>query len=191
MDLFSMIIGGKLIGGGGSAPVVEPLSVAENGTYEAPSGVDGYSPVTVDVQSGGGGDDVLVSVLDRTATTLSTPSGLTKVGQSALSSFATLTKLIVNEGCTTLEGSAIAGCSNLQEVYLPSTLHTIKQYAFNSCSKVDKVVCKAITPPTMGGFNANQWKSTVQIFVPAESVEAYKTATNWSARASGIQAITD
>ena len=34
--------------GGGSA-VVQPLSVTQNGTYNPPSGVDGYSPVTVNV----------------------------------------------------------------------------------------------------------------------------------------------
>ena len=32
--------------GGGSA-VIQSLSVTQNGTYTAPSGVDGYSPVTV------------------------------------------------------------------------------------------------------------------------------------------------
>ena len=36
-------------GGGGAAPVIQALSVTENGTYTAPSGVDGYSPVTVQV----------------------------------------------------------------------------------------------------------------------------------------------
>ena len=35
-------------------PVIESLSVTENGTYTAPEGVDGYSPVTVNVASGGG-----------------------------------------------------------------------------------------------------------------------------------------
>lgn len=35
---------------GGSA-TIEPLSVTANGTYTAPSGVDGYSPVTVNVSS--------------------------------------------------------------------------------------------------------------------------------------------
>lgn len=35
-------------------PVINPLSVTENGTYTAPTGVDGYSPVTVNVQGGGG-----------------------------------------------------------------------------------------------------------------------------------------
>jgi hypothetical protein len=36
---------------GGGAPVIESLSVTTNGTYTAPSGVDGYSPVTVNVPS--------------------------------------------------------------------------------------------------------------------------------------------
>ena len=37
---------------GGSA-VIQSLTVTENGTYTAPSGVDGYSPVTVNVSGGG------------------------------------------------------------------------------------------------------------------------------------------
>lgn len=36
-------------------PVIEPLEVTENGTYTAPDGVDGYSPVVVNVPTGGGG----------------------------------------------------------------------------------------------------------------------------------------
>ena len=38
---------------GGSA-TIESLSVTANGTYTAPSGVDGYSPVVVNVPTGGG-----------------------------------------------------------------------------------------------------------------------------------------
>lgn len=37
--------------GGEANPVVEPLNVTENGTYNAPEGVDGYNPVTVYVPS--------------------------------------------------------------------------------------------------------------------------------------------
>lgn len=37
----------------GSTPVITSLSVTENGTYTAPTGVDGYSPVTVNVSGGG------------------------------------------------------------------------------------------------------------------------------------------
>lgn len=43
-------------GGGSKPPVVEALSVTANGSYTPKSGVDGFTPVTVNVpQSGGGG----------------------------------------------------------------------------------------------------------------------------------------
>ena len=35
-------------------PTIQSLSITENGTYTAPAGVDGYSPVTVNVASSGG-----------------------------------------------------------------------------------------------------------------------------------------
>ena len=39
---------GKAAGGGGTAaPVIKTLEVTANGTYPAPGGVDGYSPVIV------------------------------------------------------------------------------------------------------------------------------------------------
>ena len=41
--------------GGGGSVTVEPLSVTQNGTYTASSGT-AYSPVTVNVSGGGGGD---------------------------------------------------------------------------------------------------------------------------------------
>lgn len=48
--------GAKVIGtGSGSSPIINALNVTQNGTYTAPSGVDGYSPITVNVSGGGGG----------------------------------------------------------------------------------------------------------------------------------------
>ena len=40
---------GKTAGGGAAAPVIEALEITENGTYTAPDGVDGYSPISVNV----------------------------------------------------------------------------------------------------------------------------------------------
>lgn len=59
MDLFDIAVAKKLAGGGGGSAVIESLSVTENGTYTAPSGVDGYSPVTVNVSGGGGSSNVV------------------------------------------------------------------------------------------------------------------------------------
>ena len=49
MNLLDIAIAKKMSGGGGSEPTIESLSVTENGTYTAPSGVDGYNPITVNV----------------------------------------------------------------------------------------------------------------------------------------------
>lgn len=45
---------GNYEGSGGGGAVVQPLSVTQNGTYNPPSGVDGYAPVTVNVSGAGG-----------------------------------------------------------------------------------------------------------------------------------------
>lgn len=55
------------ISGGGGDVTVTPLSVTENATYTAPTGT-AYSPVTVNVQSGGGSttpQEALKSVLEN------------------------------------------------------------------------------------------------------------------------------
>lgn len=42
----------SIVSGGGTTPanpIIEPLEITENGTYIAPDGVDGYSPVVVNV----------------------------------------------------------------------------------------------------------------------------------------------
>lgn len=46
---------------------------------------------------------------------------------------------------------------------------------------------KAVTPPTIENNTFNDIPSDAIIYVPTESVEAYKAATNWSAQASKIQ----
>jgi hypothetical protein len=58
---------------GGGEPTIEPLSVTENGTYTAPTGVDGYSPITVNVP----GSSAVVQPLSVTQNgTYNPPSGV-------------------------------------------------------------------------------------------------------------------
>jgi hypothetical protein len=50
------------------------------------------------------------------------------------------------------------------------------------------VTVNAITPPTLGS-NAFDSTNNCPIYVPAESVNTYKSATNWSTYADRIQAM--
>lgn len=56
---------------------------------------------------------------------------------------------------------------------------------------VTNLYCLATTPPTLGGnFNdASGYQGVQHIYVPAESVDLYKSANNWSNYASIIEAI--
>ena len=91
---------------------------------------------------------------------------------------------------TTIPNSCFLGNPYLTEAVLPATLTSIVNFAFQNNTNLVKLTCLATTPPTIANLNAfTGCPLTEGIFVPAESVEAYKTATNWSNFASKIQAI--
>ena len=83
---------------------------------------------------------------------------------------------------------AFRNCSALQSVSLGNKLIAIGKQAFWNCEILDKIVCQATTPPTLGnsstfGRNAEGRK----IYVPAASVDTYKSS--WSTYADDIYAI--
>jgi hypothetical protein len=59
--------------------------------------------------------------------------------------------------------------------------------AFSGCSSLTSITCEATIPPTLG--LSNNLSSVTAVYVPAESVDAYKTAINWSYYADKIQPI--
>ena len=98
----------------GSDPVVQPLTVTENGIYEAPDGVDGYNPVTVAIESGVGGDDgSFKAVIERTAVNPTLPSDLTSIGENAFYKFTKLALTSLPDGVTSISDYAFYDCSNL------------------------------------------------------------------------------
>lgn len=74
-----------------------------------------------------------------------------------------------------------AQCKNLSFARMPSTLTTIGRFTFNNCSSLKTLIMESITPPTMSDTRTLAGThADFAIYVPDESVEAYKTATNWS-----------
>lgn len=54
-----MTLGGIVSGINGITPNIQSISITSNGTYTAPSGIDGYSPITVNVASSGGSGGII------------------------------------------------------------------------------------------------------------------------------------
>lgn len=84
-----------------------------------------------------------------------------------------------------------AYCESLTVVIIPSTLTNFERSTFYGDISLEVVVCKASTPPTLYASTFKSTNSTFQIFVPAASVEAYKTADVWVGFAERIKAIED
>ena len=90
---------------------------------------------------------------------------------------------------TRVADRAFEYCGRLQRVYLPKVTE-IGSFAFDECTALQSVTLGA-TPPTLGGNAFYYCYQLTAIYVPAESVEAYKSATNWSAYADIIQPIVE
>lgn len=123
------------------APVINPLSVTANGTYSAPAGVDGYSPVTVNV-SGGGGismDNVVMRSLGSTIYA----SNATFVGSYAFFSNSTITSVNLT-AATTIHENAFAYCKNLKSINAPNVTK-LESYVFSDCYSLNQVIMPNLT----------------------------------------------
>ena len=81
-----------------------------------------------------------------------------------------------------------AGCVELELLVLPSSLTSIQHALAAGCTSLKAVVLEATTPPTLGN-NCFMNTNNCPIYVPDESVEAYKTTSNWSNYADRIYPI--
>lgn len=89
---------------------------------------------------------------------------------------------------TAIQMQGFRGFIPKDKTYLiPSAVTSIGQLAFYNGDYNLKYYCYPTTPPTLGS-QAFQ-RTPLAIYVPAESVEAYKAASGWSTYANVIQAI--
>ena len=115
-------------------------------------------------------------------------NSVTSIGNSAFSYCSSLTSVTIGNGVTSIGNSAFYYCSDLMDVTIGNGVTSIVNHAFSGCSSLTSLTILATTPPTLNSSAFNN-TNNCPIYVPAESVDAYKTATNWSAYADRIQAI--
>lgn len=91
----------------------------------------------------------------------------------------------------TIDGQVFIGCVSMKTLVLKD-IEKINGYAPFQNSGVESLVIKNATPPTLASnalINSKFSDGTGYIYVPDESVEDYKSATNWSTYVSQIMPI--
>lgn len=115
-------------------------------------------------------------------------NGATIVATGMFNNCDNLVNVTLPNSITTIEGSAFQSCTKLVSITIPSSVTTIGENAFSTCSLLREVISEATVPPTANA-TIFRYSPNALIYVPTESVDAYKAASGWSVYASRIQAI--
>ena len=137
------------------------------------------------------------------------PNGVTSIGGSVFSGCKSLASVTIPDSVTSIGNYAFESCSSLVSVTIPDSVTSIGNYAFYicysltsvtigngvtsigedafwGCSSLAEVYCKPTTPPTGNTRMFINNASGRKIYVPNESVEAYKSTDGWSRYADDI-----
>lgn len=126
----------------------------------------------------------------KSLTSVDIPNSVTSIGNRVFDACSRLASVTIPDSVTSIGDYAFQVCP-LTSVDIPASVTSIGTQAFNGCSVLTSVTVRATTPPTAGNSLFSYTPSSLVIYVPSESVEAYKAASGWSYYANQIQAISE
>ena len=152
-------------------------------------------------------NQILMAIATSGLTEFVVPENVTIIGSDAFYCADTITSVILPENITeigffafdrcgirhiTLPSSlkiigyySFRSCKSLSELIIPSGVETIDSKAFEGCTGLNKITVNIQTPFAIGdGVFDNT--NNCPIYVPNESLEAYKTTDGWSTYADRL-----
>ena len=156
-------------------PLTEPLYNSHifafmpktyTGTYVIPDGIETIAGYAF--------DDC------RDLTSVTVPESVTTIGGYAFSRCSSLESVNIPEGVTYIQGGAFNGSSSLTTITIPSTVTQIAANAFRNCTGLQEMRCLMLTPPPAEESSFENISTAIPVYVPAESLELYRQAENWS-----------
>ena len=123
-------------------------------------------------------------------TNITIPDSVTSLGGSCFADCRSLTSITIPEGVTSLGLACFADCRSLTSITIPSSVTSLGASCFLYCSSLTSITVMPAIPPT-GGSGMFSTNTKCPIYVPAGSVDAYKTARYWSDYEDRIQAISE
>lgn len=203
MDFYNQLLAQKLSGGGGgdSSAAFKAL-------------VDGsITDITADMLTGAAGIRNYAFYACTSLASVTISSGVTSIGQYVFSSCSSLTSIEIPNTVTSIGIGAFNNCTKLANVTLPNNISIINNNLFTNCRLLinltlpdsvtsigsnafqnysgnwESLTVLSAVPPTANAQMFNCPVDKLTIYVPANSVDAYKSASTWSIYADKIQAI--
>ena len=158
-----------------------------------------------------GDDTMLISLIDRTATSFEIPEGTTSIGLYAFAYCLSLASIIIPDGVTLIGEGAFGNCTSLTSITIPDSVASIGEFAFYNCTGLTSITipssvtsveysmfgdCTNLTEidfsthnavPTLADTSAfDDTSASLVIKVPSALVDEWKAATNWATYADKI-----
>ena len=137
------------------------------------------------------GDSVFNNCSSLTSITI--PDSITSIGQHTFYYCTSLTSITIPNSVKRIDIGVFERCTSLISITIPFSVRDIEFNAFKDCNQLSEVIVNAVTPPELypeqytGIYD--QFENNApgrKIKVPAESLQAYKTAPGWSDYADDI-----
>ena len=109
------------------------------------------------------------------------PASVKWIGSKAFLKTA-ITSIVIPDAVRYIGNMAFNGCASLADVTIGESVDSIATYAFGACPSLNRVVCKALTPPKLTieeCFDAATYASAT-LFVPRSALNDYRNAQYWS-----------
>ena len=159
---------------------------------------------------GGGGSSILPQILDRSITRVTKEdlAGAAQIGLYAFYNCTELASIEIPDSVTSIREYAFYNCMSFDSIEIPDSVTSIGQYAFFgsglntvtigsgiksigsdafSYCWIRNLYVHAIDPPTLSAYMFDDGcPNEMSIYVPAASVDAYKSASGWSEYADRI-----
>ena len=112
------------------------------------------------------------------------PSSVTSIRKGTFNNCSNLTSIVIPNSIVSIEAMCFEMCHSLTTVTIPNSVTSIGEGAFSYCFSLSSITCEAATPPNLIGeeyeFSFYRLSDTIPVYVPCESLDAYKTNEKWA-----------
>jgi hypothetical protein len=111
------------------------------------------------------------------------PDGVTSIGVHCFYKCTSLASITIPDGVTYIGNYCFSYCTSLASITIPDGVTSLASYCFSYCTSLASIVMLPTTPPALGSNAFYNTSDDLVITVPKGTLDAYKSATNWSAYA--------
>lgn len=108
------------------------------------------------------------------------PNSITKFDSTMFQTANVLARITIPESVVRINNYVFNYCYSMSTITIPESVTNIGPYAFQNCYGLAEIHFHSTIPPTVSSYNAfSNLPTDCKIYVPAGSLSAYTTATNY------------